>query len=129
MAASLSCLDRFLCYFLLIPTRRPSQLLDDFAVAIARVKVHGGIDICRITTQDVLHPADVFKEGFPVLDRQSAQAEDTIGDNSLFCQFLRRGRCDGEDFSAVGCLQSCDVRDSLSQVLQESDAQHGRQGP
>src|SRR5512138_3703191 len=67
-------------YVALIPARAASDPLDGFAVSVARLSIHFGIDLRRILTQHVLHLADALKEKLPVFSRQGLQAYDAVGD-------------------------------------------------
>ena len=82
-AVALGQFDRFVRDLLLIPARGSSQPLDDLAITVARSPVHSGIDVGRIVTQHFLHPADSLEEELPVLDCQTPQTADAVGDNFI----------------------------------------------
>ena len=68
----------------------PRQFFNDTAITVAGVKIHAGIDFCRIVPQNLLYTAGLLKEGLPVRGGEQAQAEKTVGDNAFIRQ--RRGR-------------------------------------
>jgi hypothetical protein len=67
------------------------QLLDGFAVAVAGLEAHPGIDAGRIVAQDPLRLADALEERLPIRGLDRAQAADTARNDRLD-RCVRRNR-------------------------------------
>ncbi len=108
-------------------SRRPRQAFDDFAVAIARLEVHPGVHLGRVPAQDLLHPADIFEDGLPVLNVDGAQVENAAGDGRKLgpthrAHFL--ARC----LWSVG-RSSEQCGDRLAEAIEHPQPKRRRQGP
>ena len=116
---------------LLVPFCGPGELLDDAAIAIARVKVHARVNVRRIAAQDGIDLADGLKKRHPILGGQRAQAGDAIGHHRFVAVAVAVARLarDGWQFVVRANLDVGQPGERLRQALQDGLAQHEGQSP
>jgi len=76
-------MNRLASHVILGQTAAPRDLLHRVAVAVARAKIHPGINLCRIAAQGLFDNAVPLDEFAPIRRREESQSADAVADRDL----------------------------------------------